>query len=40
MEMRWRPAKPVKNGLENHSTVRMADELSHEADRQRQMDGN
>jgi Helix-turn-helix domain len=34
--MRWRPVKPVKNGLENHSTVRIADELSHEADRQQQ----
>jgi hypothetical protein len=38
--MRWRPAKPVKNGVEIHSTVRLADGLSHEADRQRQMDGN
>jgi hypothetical protein len=38
--MRWRPAKPEINRLENHSTVRLADELSHEADRQSQMDGN
>jgi hypothetical protein len=38
--MRWRPAKPEKNGLEKHSTVRIADEPSHEADRRRQMDGN
>ena len=34
--MRW-PGKPVSNGLENHSTVRIADELSHEADRQGQI---
>ena len=37
--MRWRPAKPEKHGLENHSTVRIADELSHEADRQGQIHG-
>jgi hypothetical protein len=37
--MRWRPAKPVNNGLENHSTVRIADEVCHEADRQRQIPG-
>ena len=36
--MRWRPAKPEKSGFENHSTVRVADELSHETDRQRQTD--
>jgi hypothetical protein len=30
--MRWRPAKSVENGLENHSTVRIADEVSHERD--------
>jgi hypothetical protein len=37
--MRWRPVKPVKNGLENHSTVRIADELSHETDRRSQIPG-
>jgi hypothetical protein len=35
--MRWRPEKPLTNGLENHSTVRIADELSHTADRQGQI---